>query len=58
MSTVYQYLYWAVENNIPLINTPTQQELNVSLAQGDMGEYNVSYGIDILWQLGAYQFLH
>lgn len=24
----------------------------------DLGEYNVSYGIDLLWQLGSYDFLN
>lgn len=58
MVDVCGYLEWAVLANLSLKFTPKLVDDDYCLAFGDSKLYSVSYGLDELWKLGAFEFLN
>jgi hypothetical protein len=54
---VCSYILWAIDANITLTFTPSFDEVAMCSTIGDARFYGVSYGIQELWHLGAYEFL-
>eukprot|EP00347_Sterkiella_histriomuscorum_P023194 403335592 len=58
MVEVCGYMQWAELANLTLNFTPTASIDQYCLAMGDTKLYSVSYGLDELWKLGAFEFLN
>jgi hypothetical protein len=58
MSDICSYIYWAQIDNLELQFNPTVLDNDYCAGLGDAKEYLVSYGVDELWELGAFEFLH
>eukprot|EP00347_Sterkiella_histriomuscorum_P016873 403351519 len=58
MVDVCGYIQWAQLANLTLNFTPTALVNQYCLALGDSKLYSVSYGLDQLWKLSAFQFLN
>ena len=57
MNSVCSYIQWATLAGLDLKFSPTDEDLRYCMALGDSKLYTVSYGLDELWKVSAYNFL-
>lgn len=58
MVDICGYLQWAEIADLTLRFKPAENDDDYCLAYGDSKLYSVSYGLEELWKLGAFEFLN